>query len=84
MAVGTRQQESKYKRAFGNNQTTASSKKSTPSRGFSKFRLSYCILLTAICPLVSLGAKNYAAILFKAARNSGIVNRLPCKKMERK
>ncbi len=29
---------------------TASSKKSTPPRGFSKFRISYCILLTAICP----------------------------------
>ncbi len=53
-AVGTRQQESKYKKAVGKNQTTASSKKSAPPHGFSKFRFAYCILLTAICLLVSL------------------------------
>ena len=54
MAVGTRQQESKYKRVVGKNQTAASSKKSTPPTEFSKFRYSWCILLTAICLLVSL------------------------------
>ena len=34
---------------------TASSKKSTPLPGFSKFRFAYCILLTANCLLVSSG-----------------------------
>jgi len=34
---------------------TASSKKLTPPPGFSKFRFPCCILLTAICLLVSLG-----------------------------
>jgi hypothetical protein len=33
---------------------TASSKKSTPPRGFSKFRFAFCILLTAICLLFAL------------------------------
>jgi len=55
MAAGTRQQESKYKRAVGKNQTPVTSKKLTPPPGFTKFRFAYCILLTAICLLVSLG-----------------------------
>ncbi len=54
--MGTRQQESKYKREVGKNQIPVSSKKSTPPPGFSKFRFSYCILPTAICLLVSVSA----------------------------
>jgi len=61
MAVGTRQQESKYKRAFGTNQTLASSKKSTPPPGFSKFRFAYCILPTSF-PW-RFGAKNFVEVV---------------------
>ncbi len=49
LAVGTRQQESKYKRAVGKNQTPVSSKKSTPPPGFlnSDLPTAYCYLPTS-------------------------------------
>ncbi len=64
--MGTRQQESKYKEAVGKNQTTASSKKSTPPPGFSKFRFAYCLLPTSF-PTTSLsmveGSGGEAAVI---------------------
>ncbi len=61
----------------------------SPSKGASAVIFLKGFLSVSICgvnPLRAwrLGAKNYAAILFKPVGNSGIVNRSPCKKPEKK